>query len=309
MFKSPSKIMKAVTMILTLFLVFQCESPLPTQSSTSQDDLERWKLGWSMFDDSYDGKNESAVEKFELLIQQDLELVDNNFIHHGMMMYKISNSKEKIDALLARLPDERRRVLCCKMDVSLSDKCPDCNFFKKEDDLDTTLTRQLEIAYFNDQFIRGNVLDNMMVKYAIDTVKLKQQDANLIQQANIDLLKQTISTNGYPSAKTVSGDAMRAVFLILQHSDSDPQWQREQLQHVKRMAFDGDLSKQDYAYFHDRVLVNNGEPQLYGTQYIKVDKANNIAELGPVQGLDSLEYRRMEVGLMPSEMYRKIILK
>lgn len=66
---------------------------------------------------------------------------------------------------------------------------------------------------------------------------------------------------------------------------------------------------QSYAYLYDRIKINNGEKQLYGTQFAKVDPINKIVELAETEDLDNLDNRRREVGMMPIEMYKRGILK
>jgi len=56
-------------------------------------------------------------------------------------------------------------------------------------------------------------------------------------------------------------------------------------------------------------IYNSGEMQLYGTQFSHVNPINKAVSLFDTERIDSLDYRRMEVGMMPLEMYKNYKLK
>lgn len=97
--------------------------------------------------------------------------------------------------------------------------------------------------------------------------------------------------------------------MIIQHADRDKEWQQSQLENVEIAVKKGDLDGQSYAYLYDRIQVNNGEKQLYGTQFSKVDPVSKTVELAPTEDIEHLDERRMEIGLMPIEMYKIFMLR
>ena len=176
---------------------------------------------------------------------------------------------------------------------------------------------QLEIIklYVDDQAIRGNVMNEMILKYQLDSTKLKTEydrsnpDEIDIDEINRNHLKKIIESHGFPTRKLVGKDAMNGIFLIIQHADGDRIWQEAQLTNLELAVTRGDFSKQQYAYLYDRIKVNSGQPQRFGSQFLKVDKKNKIAELRETEDLTNLNQRRRKMGMMPIEMYKKLILK
>jgi hypothetical protein len=69
------------------------------------------------------------------------------------------------------------------------------------------------------------------------------------------------------------------------------------------------MDGQKYAYLYDRIKINSGEKQLYGTQFEKVDPINKTVELADTENIENLDNRRMKVGMMPIKMYKEYMLK
>ncbi|MFT6416991.1 MAG: hypothetical protein ACJARZ_002343 [Dokdonia sp.] len=66
------------------------------------------------------------------------------------------------------------------------------------------------------------------------------------------------------------------------------------------------MDGQSYAYLSDRIRINNGDKQRYGTQFPKVDLIHKKVELADTEHLDR---HRREIGMMPIGMYKKFMLK
>ena len=122
---------------------------------------------------------------------------------------------------------------------------------------------------------------------------------------NQDRLKEIIQEFGFSTRKLIGKDAMRGVFLLIQHADG----QKEQLINIELGAKKADFSKVDYAYLYDRIQVNSGEAQRYGSQFATVNRKNQIAKLRDTADLPNLNKRRSEMGMMPIEMYKRMILR
>lgn len=56
-------------------------------------------------------------------------------------------------------------------------------------------------------------------------------------------------------------------WLLIQHADSDVEFQQYCLELMEREVESGGVAKSDVAFLTDRILVNKGKPQLYGTQF------------------------------------------
>ncbi len=131
----------------------------------------------------------------------------------------------------------------------------------------------------------------------------------MVDERNRNRLKEIFEEHGFPTKKLVGKEAMRGIFLMVQHSDGDKEWQKSQLVNIEKAVKNGDLDGQSYAYLYDRIKINNGEKQLYGSQFSNVDPINKTVELADTEDMKNLEKQRMEIGMMPIEMYKTFMLK
>ncbi|HEX6588363.1 MAG TPA: DUF6624 domain-containing protein [Longimicrobiales bacterium] len=116
-------------------------------------------------------------------------------------------------------------------------------------------------------------------------------------------LREIIDQHGWPDAQRLGADAVNAAFLVVQHSPF-PEFLIEVLPHVERDVRAGVLDAQSYALMFDRVRVQSGHPQRYGTQYSLV---NGAMVQDPVEDPARLDARRAELGLMPIAEYERLL--
>lgn len=91
-------------------------------------------------------------------------------------------------------------------------------------------------------------------------------------------------------------------WLLAQHADLDPAFQRRALDLLKAAVEAEDALPRHLAYLTDRVLVAAGEPKVYGTRYTDDGDATNL-RLQPVADPDRLDERRAATGLEPAAEY------
>ncbi len=84
---------------------------------------------------------------------------------------------------------------------------------------------------------------------------------------NTGWLRTVVRERGWPGRSMVGDDAARAAWLLAQHADQDPEFQRECLGLLERGVKLGEAEAADLAYLTDRVLLAEGRPQRYGTQF------------------------------------------
>jgi hypothetical protein len=123
-----------------------------------------------------------------------------------------------------------------------------------------------------------------------------------IDAENTAWLKQVITEHGWPGAALVGAQGAEEAWLLAQHADLAPAFQRQALELLKAAVAAGDASPRQLAYLTDRVLVAAGEPQVYGTQYTDDPDGSNL-RLQPVADPDRLDGRRAEMGLEPAADY------
>jgi Family of unknown function (DUF6624) len=83
---------------------------------------------------------------------------------------------------------------------------------------------------------------------------------------NLPWLKRVIAGTGWPGRSLVGEDGAHAAWLLVQHADRDPAFQRSCLGLITEAARHGEATPAELAYLTDRVLLAEGQPQEYGTQ-------------------------------------------
>ena len=77
--------------------------------------------------------------------------------------------------------------------------------------------------------------------------------------------------------------------------------QRRALRLLERAVADGEASARDLAFLRDRVLVNEGREQLYGTQIAGVLDGQPVP--WPCADPQRMDERRAAVGIPPFDEY------
>jgi hypothetical protein len=92
-----------------------------------------------------------------------------------------------------------------------------------------------------------------------------------VDAENLPWLKKVITETGWPGRSIVGDDGASAAWLLVQHADSDPAFQRQCLDLLTEAASHGEATKAQVAFLTDRVLLAEGKPQEFGTQAIGRD--------------------------------------
>lgn len=120
-----------------------------------------------------------------------------------------------------------------------------------------------------------------------------------VDQENTLKLKRIIEAHGWPDASKVGKEGALAAWLTAQHADLDSAFQRRCLELMERSP-KGAVPRSHIAYLTDRVAVNEGRPQRYGTQFTLVD-GKMVPQ--PIENLDELDERRADMGLQSMAEY------
>ncbi|MFD8947644.1 DUF6624 domain-containing protein [Streptomyces xanthophaeus] len=115
---------------------------------------------------------------------------------------------------------------------------------------------------------------------------------------NALFLADIVTQHGWPGRSRIGEDGCRAAVAIAVHADQDRQLQSRLLAALREAAQQGEATPAQWAHVQDRLLVNSGQPQLYGTQYVyRPDGPGGLLELLPVAEPDALDRRRAQLGL------------
>ena len=121
-----------------------------------------------------------------------------------------------------------------------------------------------------------------------------------VDAANLAWFRGVLAELGWPDRSAAGEDGALQAWLLAQHADSDPAFQR----HCHRLLGDavarGEGSRSELAYLTDRVLLAQKLPQLHGTQLTARGGRWTPRRLADPDGVDA---RRAAVGLPPLADY------
>jgi len=114
-------------------------------------------------------------------------------------------------------------------------------------------------------------------------------------------LEQIFEEYGYPGYNLVGEEGSNHFWLMVQHCDHDIDFQSKVLEKLKIEVANNNASGANYGLLTDRVNINKGEKQIYGTQVTYTERGQAY----PKSLLDSanVNRRRAEVGLESLEEY------
>jgi hypothetical protein len=140
-------------------------------------------------------------------------------------------------------------------------------------------------------------------KYGFDSAEIRKLATKQreIDEENIVRLVGIIEAHGWPGRSLVGEKGALAAFLILQHADY--KYQKKYLPLVRTAVAAGELSPDNLALLEDRVLMNEGKKQIYGTQLQTNERG--VLELYPIEDEENVDKRRAQVGLPPLAEYMK----
>jgi peptidoglycan/xylan/chitin deacetylase (PgdA/CDA1 family) len=168
--------------------------------------------------------------------------------------------------------------------------------------VDEELAAQLGQMAAEDQRIRTRARgDGRTFALCLDpetAAELERVDAS-----NAKRLRAILDRHGWPGRSLVGEQGSQDAWLVAQHTDHHPEVQRMALELLAAAIDHGEASARDLAYLTDRVRVNEGREQLYGTQILAVE--DGVAIPRPIEDRANVDRRRAEVGLQPLDQYTR----
>ncbi|WP_438968888.1 DUF6624 domain-containing protein [Nonlabens sp.] len=146
----------------------------------------------------------------------------------------------------------------------------------------SNLNRVLERIYDRDQDNRG---DNLI-----------DQELDL---SNMAAIEQILDKCGMPSIETAGEKGMSAIWLVIQHAGTEKRTKYFPM--LLEASKKGDIERQEIALMQDRMLMESGEPQLYGSQLFM--NADGSYELHEIKEPSKVDARRAIMGLGPLSEY------
>ena len=119
-------------------------------------------------------------------------------------------------------------------------------------------------------------------------------------RANTRWLKGVVAERGWPKISEVGEPASMQAWLLVQHADVDPAFQLRVLRLMEPLVPTGEVSRRNYAYLYDRVMLKLTGRQRYATQVMCKDGAR-VPQ--PLENEAAMPERRVEAGLEPFARY------
>jgi hypothetical protein len=110
-------------------------------------------------------------------------------------------------------------------------------------------------------------------------------------------IRAILETYGWPGRSLVGEDGCRAAGFVVQHAILDSELQRRGVELLTEAVEKHEAESPMLAFLTDRVCMQEGKPQIYGTQYIGA-KSGGV-EPWPIANSETVDERRRAVGLPP----------
>lgn len=153
-----------------------------------------------------------------------------------------------------------------------------------------------------DSVLAEAILDRAEIDQAVLHVAAADADranadslASAVQRLNAAWVRDLIARRGYPRISEVGAEASTRLWLLVQHADHDPAFQRDVLAAMTPLYAEGEVAGANIGYLTDRVRVAAGEPQLYGTQIERWEGHDPIPF--EMEAPDRVDERRAALGM------------
>ncbi|MFC5477471.1 DUF6624 domain-containing protein [Massilia suwonensis] len=126
-----------------------------------------------------------------------------------------------------------------------------------------------------------------------------------VERTNAERLNAWMTSCGWPRRSVEGVQAARAAWLIAQQRSTDVGFQRQVVRQLELAVLDGEASPMHLAAAADRLAVQEGRPQRYGTQLRQVAGCGWDYYL--LDDLARVEARRKRLGLPSLEEHKRAI--
>lgn len=167
----------------------------------------------------------------------------------------------------------------------------------------TDLEDELRRVYESDQRYRVKLID-FLKNDQIDSVAHYTELMKIADLENQKIVFDILEKQGWPEG--LSQRANKAIFFVIDHAEINDQ--KKYLSYLKKQSEAGIIDKDKYPIVLDRILVSEQKRQIYGTQTKMIIKDDaKVVYIYPVEDYKNIDSLRSTVGLLPLELYMKIL--
>lgn len=164
------------------------------------------------------------------------------------------------------------------------------------------LRKELNKMQYEDQGIRILLLNIQKSKGLGNPITLLiRKEMKQIDDANCIRIQQIIDEFGWLGEVEIGSEANQTLFLTIQHVD-DLIVQEKYLPIIEQAVNNGNAEAWQFAFLTDRILMNQGKFQIYGSQII-IGKTSEDSYIVPLQYPEKVDEIRQSVGLGPLNEY------
>lgn len=149
----------------------------------------------------------------------------------------------------------------------------------------------LENVYVQDQSTRS-LKNDSSIKNNVDILS--------IQLSNLNLIDSLYSQYGLLASSQVGEKGALAQFLVIQHSNVNIQ--KKWLPRMQRAVKNGVLVPENLCLLIDRIRVQSGRRQLYGTQLLFSSLKKCLVPY-PIKNIKKVDQRRYSLGMVSLQQY------
>lgn len=164
------------------------------------------------------------------------------------------------------------------------------------------VAKQIDLMIEHDQSVAKRHIEfmNQNVKSGSPEMKNLMDEWKSVGDADKIQLRTLFKENGFLGYSEVGEQSSHHFLQMVQRFDDDATFQQEVLVEMKKNIDKINANPIEFAYLTDRVNLNQGKPQVYGTQ-LKINEKGTSYEPKTVIDPLNLNKRRAEVGLATIE--------
>lgn len=162
------------------------------------------------------------------------------------------------------------------------------------------LKKTIDSLAFIDQKVQQDFIDSFKTGQSKKFEQIEQETFS----RHTPILKQIFQVYGFPNYDLVGKKSSNNYWLCVQHCDQDLPFQQTILAAMEPQVKAKKADSKNFAYLTDRVNINSGKPQIYGTQVTYKDRTAIVKDLADPSYVNQ---KRLSIGLDSLETYLRMM--
>jgi len=128
-----------------------------------------------------------------------------------------------------------------------------------------------------------------------------------LDRKHTERMKVILTAQGWPGKSLVGKDGSSAAWLLVQHATHDLAFMKGGLALMSEAVRTGEASPIEFAYLMDRIRLQDGKAQVYGTQFLI--SSDGILTVQPIEDPANVDNLREQIGLPSMAEYERQLRK